>query len=761
MELFNYKKSYIKKRIICLLKYFNYLIIFIFCFNNLFSTSQVIINSQDFRDVYTGNIYANVKNLSSSFFNYNNDNTDILYLIDESKTNIILIEGEINYGNFNYGNKLNLSINTKSSYINNSLFLAELGNFSKFFFLDVESSFNSILIIPMLRKENIFPIFLDLNNSKLILSKLNKFNLTKNIELFYFDEFSFELINKFENFTNNVFLNNDKFENNFFIIDRLNQSGVDVTRVQFVGSEIVERGMFESDFPIIFVPEIITTSFVNKLNLYNINSGFSISNYTFNSIKELIFNHSKKIMFKGKEFRTNPNSIHSSGKFQKFKKLDLIEINTKQINLEIENINLVVNSKINFILKNTGEVPIKYKIVIKFFDNETLLFSKQVLDNGISLDINSLVLKSITFSNIYDKTINLSFEVFFSRGYVGSSINDVYESVLNFNTLIYFPKFVSTPNNGNSGSGTSGSNNGIERDKNDIENSNDNKLSDLELEYIYSLLELNISKDKMLNSYSITNRNYFYEPSLTPEFDYAQLKELLNNIDIDEFNKNNILKLEKNYDNTMLNILTKFKIIEIKGDINKKITLLQIDFEKFIDKKYIGKKIKITVVIPKLVSFNVDEIRGDFKILAKDPVIEFELEINSSNILELNEYFKYIILGDKSDVVDNIKTYYEVIDEDKISFEIENELLLGKFSEDIEEKIYLEYNINKDKVIDFRVINYTYIEKIIPSVDIFNFMNLSQKNKNYENILKWSYIENQFEVLFKVIKEKYIKVNLK
>ena len=108
MELFNYKKSYIKKRIICLLKYFNYLIIFIFCFNNLFSTSQVIINSQDFRDVYTGNIYANVKNLSSSFFNYNNDNTDILYLIDESKTNIILIEGEINYWNFNYGNKLNL-----------------------------------------------------------------------------------------------------------------------------------------------------------------------------------------------------------------------------------------------------------------------------------------------------------------------------------------------------------------------------------------------------------------------------------------------------------------------------------------------------------------------------------------------------------------------------------------------------------------------------------------------------------------------------
>jgi len=722
------------------------LILSLFChfLSSGFSSSQVVVNSKDWRDVYICGCFASLMNLSFSFFNERNDVFDVLYLLDKSENDLILVESQSdNFGNFVLSPSFNIANSSKSDVTNNSLFLTRLGNFSKFFLLNNNSPENAISIIPMLINENIFPIFLNENNSKDIFLFLNKINESKDIELFYFNEFSNDLILEFLKFDRNVFVDRGKFGNNVFVIERLKNYGINISNVIFLGEEVIERELFSSLLPIVFVPNILTSNFIDELDNLGIYEGYSVGNYSFEVMKKLVLNYSRDIVFKFKELKINPNSMENSGEYRIIKELDLVEIDNLFVGVRIFDISITDN-QINFFVENIGNDEIFYNMDISFYNNGNFLFSRNVSKLDKELDINSIRKEIVDILKLSDVNITVNFSVLFTEH--NDNILDNYYNLVEY---IYVPNAENVLNQN--------FNYGRRKKINDL----GNEIKKIEFENILNLLGVNLSYEDFIDKANLFLNDYYYENYL---LDKKALKELFENEEISEKDYHLVLNLDKSFLNIIFDIKTDFKVLDVSGIENSnenKITSASIKLSQFeINENNIGKILRVVVVIPKDVILSIKEISGNFKVLADDPIIIFETEITEENINNLDANFNYVFLGDKSELVHNIKTYYEIsnnnyfFDKQKINLDL-------NYETEIKDLILEKFKIKKEELIEFEVLDLNTRNKIYPQLDILNFLNLEKNINDYGNLIEWILDKSKFDVLFKKVDEKFTKVKLK
>jgi len=229
----------------------------------------VIANSQDWRDVYSAILYANLIKADNGFLVSSRAGTLLLNTIDPKKKNIQIISSSkvpyvVGYKGIVEGRGFNAEEIIYSD-VNLDLLKNNLPQITKFIIIDDSYGYNAISAAPYAVLDNWYVIFANSKNigridSLLSSRKVDKIIIYGNVErsvLSTLSKYNPEIINK----------DGDRFENNIELQKRYLAIS-DKKQVIFTNGEFIEKEIMSGVEPVIFigsnnVPDVVS-DFVKK-----------------------------------------------------------------------------------------------------------------------------------------------------------------------------------------------------------------------------------------------------------------------------------------------------------------------------------------------------------------------------------------------------------------------------------------------------------------------------------------------------------------
>jgi hypothetical protein len=192
------------------------LLIYFTAGNAIAATDQVVVNSADWQDVYSGALYAGLEGIPAKFLVTSEQAPFLITTLERSRRNILLIESSTNPFAFGYKSSLGAA-NFNVEEINNSgissnIDLAKRTKTNKFIVLDDAYGYNAISVAPFAVKNKYFVLLANNKNADEIYSFLRSNQVEKLIIYGYLEndlkqklaEFNPEVINKGNRFDNNL-----------------------------------------------------------------------------------------------------------------------------------------------------------------------------------------------------------------------------------------------------------------------------------------------------------------------------------------------------------------------------------------------------------------------------------------------------------------------------------------------------------------------------------------------------------------------------
>ena len=378
-------------------KRFLIILVFIFCFTFIFSIddyNQVIINSENWEDVYSSAIYSNLNNIE---FKYISDTDDvdefIKYQINKNNNKIFYIEG-INPISSSLENKLknnNFEITKvlkKEKNINYKL-STELKNFESLILLDSKYSYNAISVLPYANLKSQYVLFTNKKNideNKILIEKFNNLLLIGKLDREVSDYIK-NLDNKEITYIDekNKFLNNLKITK--LLLDKLQ------TKVVILSNgELLEEDILSGNKPILFIGKNeIPEKVYEFIEENNIKQGVLLDKTKIEKIRELKKNSGIENIYlkisKGYADETKDQlSQRPLGIFKiipKESQIDILSINYNKVTEEFL-IEIVNNGDSNSFVKTTlflFENEKKIETISKDFIEEVLI--KEIVTHSI------------------------------------------------------------------------------------------------------------------------------------------------------------------------------------------------------------------------------------------------------------------------------------------------------------------------------------------------------------------------------------------
>jgi len=392
------------------LKFIIFLIVgFLISLNYGFSVkdSQVVVNSQEWEDVYSASIYSNLVDSNLYYLSLETDVNNVIKVLDKNKK-ILLVENINNkiVPNLKYlleskGFEVVKNINGNSNLINSRLF--QEGDFENVIFVDDRSSYNLISAISFANYKNSYVIFLneeyeknyDISQNKIEQSYFIGSSLTNNFK---------ESLDGFELTKSFVF--SDKYELNQKIITEINLLNK-VSSVILSPGDVLEKDVLEGVSPVLLmgknqVPRSVF-DFINKMNF---NSAILIGVDNLQNARLIREKTGIEILVKISKAVVSGNP--SDDKALEREKLQIFKIIPKESKLNI--IDIIYNKATQeFILKveNLGESEAYFKsgIFIEDLDEDVLattgstdllrLLPGEVISQKIKFDENNFLEKQV------------------------------------------------------------------------------------------------------------------------------------------------------------------------------------------------------------------------------------------------------------------------------------------------------------------------------------------------------------------------------
>lgn len=331
---------------------------------NDYSEKFVVINSGDWRDVYTGILYAGLMGYDSRFMMSEKHSSWIPNFIDISQEVVLIESGSIPYV-INYRQVLQSDGYAVDEYKSedftaaNLYFaqkLAEEKNIKKFIITDDSYGYNAISVAPYAYLTKSFVLFADEGNIK----QVNEF--LKGIEvqsLLFYGELDEEVIEELKGYNHDIISQGNRFANNIEIVKRYTQmSGAEqvlITNGQFIESELISGGMGTE--PVIFIgQDEPPDQVVEFLKTSSFKTGILVGNEYFSTARKIKERTGLNIFVKFAQ------SSATGGEFQKVEGLDRFYLPSIELNLTI--VDISYNTKTNqleIIYKNNGNVKIYVK----------------------------------------------------------------------------------------------------------------------------------------------------------------------------------------------------------------------------------------------------------------------------------------------------------------------------------------------------------------------------------------------------------------
>ena len=242
---------------------------------------QVVINSGDWRDVYSSIIYANIRGMPSQFItdaphatalpNYLDRDPDILLVESETSPFFVNYEGTL----ITEGFVVSETYKSPGGVEANLHFIGELPDVTNFIVLDDSYGYNAISVAPYAVKSRSWVLFVDHENIDEISGFLNGRTVD---DLLIYGRVDRQVTESLSIYNPEIIDYGDRFDNNIAIVEKY-QNISKASQIIFTNGEFIENEIMSGREPVLFIgTNVIPEQTVNYLNGSGIETGVVIGN---------------------------------------------------------------------------------------------------------------------------------------------------------------------------------------------------------------------------------------------------------------------------------------------------------------------------------------------------------------------------------------------------------------------------------------------------------------------------------------------------
>ncbi|NQU79585.1 hypothetical protein HQ545_07485 [Candidatus Woesearchaeota archaeon] len=333
-------------------KIFVMFILLIFLLPTVLAIDQVVINSKDWRDVYTGMMYAKYMDLDVHYVAeethglmlitsvLNKNNPDVL-LIENSK-NFFIAGYESNLKSAGFNVEKYASQDPKDTNLEFAKIAVDSGNLKSFIIVDSALGYNAMSVASYSVLTYSFVIFADNTN----IDEVYDFIQDNQRPVILYGKVDREVKSRLNDFNPRVIDEGDKYSNNIEIV-KLFIKESPVRQVIFTHGEVIEPGLFSDDFPVLFIGvSNVPDQVIDYIHTSDITTGVVVGYELFDNAKRIREETGIKVYLKFGQGRNS--EMQALDIFELPKYLPNIQIKTVRYNTVTQQLEVVYENKGDF-----------------------------------------------------------------------------------------------------------------------------------------------------------------------------------------------------------------------------------------------------------------------------------------------------------------------------------------------------------------------------------------------------------------------------
>ncbi len=328
------------------------------------SLDIVIVNSENWQDVYSGMLYASLENIKGHYLIDQQDGLEKTQLIDTNFPDTLLIDSAEKPVLVGYASMLAqrgmIVEKMLSEKTDANLKLAKRSGKKSFILLDDSYGYNAISVAPYAIASGRYVLFVNKENLDEVENLLEDVDSPQVLIYGYILR---EAQEKLAKFRPEILNNQDRFLDNIAITERFLKEKP-VGQLTFSNGEFLETSLFFGEFPTVFIGKVNTPDSVKQfIKRSGVRSGVLVGNSLVNVMRRI-----------KEEFNMSIFIRFSQGKFNQVRQLDTFPVPINELQLSITNIYYDASSnKLIVTYKNPGTSFLYFRSSIGLFVRDELL----------------------------------------------------------------------------------------------------------------------------------------------------------------------------------------------------------------------------------------------------------------------------------------------------------------------------------------------------------------------------------------------------
>ncbi|MBU0469971.1 MAG: hypothetical protein KKA62_04605 [Nanoarchaeota archaeon] len=313
---------------------------------------QVVINSKNWQDVYSGQLYASLNDLE---VHYVAEETQGLQLVNEvlprDKKGVLLIESDKEPFTFGYKAKLEgvgfeveefISTDAKKTNLELAKLTLEKQSVSGFIILDGSLGYSALSVAPYAILTKSLVLFVDRNN----IDEVYQFLQENTRDILIYGSVDRTVKDRLAPFSPEIINNGDRYKDNLEMVRKFLDLK-DSKQVTFTNGEFIEPGLFNSEFPSMFIGTSNVPDFIiDFIKETDVKAGVVIGYDLFQNAKKIREQTGIKILLK-----------YGQGRNSQLYALDVFPIPSFQPSVDIKEVRYnALTKQLEVVYENTGEV---------------------------------------------------------------------------------------------------------------------------------------------------------------------------------------------------------------------------------------------------------------------------------------------------------------------------------------------------------------------------------------------------------------------
>lgn len=328
------------------------------------ATDQVVINSRDWTDVYSGMLYAQILEQDGNYLIEETRGLILLNSLDITKNEVLLIESSNNAYKKNYDNDLEsrgFSVEKLDNYDNLNLELATdiQEEIKTVLVMDQQYSYNSVPLAAYAGANKGYVLFADSDNIDDVEALISDIDPQELIIYGFVDR---EVVTGLQDYSPIIINQGDKYSNNIELL-KLYEEKNDFVQYILAGGDVIEPGFFVGNSPVMLIGESsIPETIIDYFKESDVKHAVLIGNDQLALAKQLKDQADMSVMVK---FAKGINQVQYT--------LDTIQLPTLDYRPIISEI--VYNSiteELIITIENAGDSPVMTRLSINLLDQDNI-----------------------------------------------------------------------------------------------------------------------------------------------------------------------------------------------------------------------------------------------------------------------------------------------------------------------------------------------------------------------------------------------------